>query len=243
MALAVSLATLRQQVRQQTDTENDSHVEDGEINVWLNKGIRVFTGQLQRTDPDMYLTTVTMTTVQGVREYDFNDAAVFNPVVGDFRSIRGMDFEDGGQTYTLRSFPFQERNRRGPLVAGIRDLPRYRVARNGTDGAGARILFDIDPSSRAYTFHYLPTPTTLALDTDEFDGVMGWDDYVIAYAGRRVHLKAGELEEAQAAVMEMARVEGDIKLEGADRHADGFERIARTRRRRRSLFYENDEQY
>lgn len=244
MALAVNLAALRSQVRQQTDTENDRSVTDADIDGWINKGIRVFVGQLQRTDPDMYLVSTTVTTVPGVREYDFEDAAVFNPVVNDFRAIRGMDYADGGQVYTLRSFPFLERNKRGPLVAGVRDLPRYRVARNGTDGGGARLTFDIDPSSRAYTMHYLPVPTELELDTDGLDGVMGWDDYVIAYAGYRVHMKSNEVEEAQGCMMEMARVEQDIKTMGADRHTDGFERIARTRRRRRrGLHREYDEQY
>ena len=243
MALVVTLAVLRAQVRQQTDTENDRSVSDADIDGWLNKGIRVFTGQLQRTDPDMYIVSVTVTTVAGTREYDFADAAVFSPVADDFRSIRGMDYADGGQVYTLRSFPWLERNKRGPLVAGIRDLPRYHVARNGTNGASARLTFDIDPSSRVYTMHYLPTPSTLLLDTDELDGVMGWDDYVIAYAGYRVHMKSNEVEEAQGCMMEMARVEQDIKTMGADRHTDGFERIARTRRRRRGFNREYDEQY
>jgi hypothetical protein len=243
MALAVTLADLRSQVRTQTDTENDTHVTDAEIDGWINKGIRVFTGQLQRTDPDMYIVSVAVTTVAGTREYDFTDAGAFNPVVNDFRAIRGMDYADGGQVYTLRSFPWLERNKRGPLVAGVRDLPRYRVARNGTNGATARLTFDIDPSSRGYTMHYLPTPTVLTNDTDELDGVMGWDDYVVAYAGYRVHMKANEVEEAQGCQIEMARVEQDIKTMGADRHTDGFERIARTRRRRRGLHREYDEQY
>lgn len=239
MASTQTLLELRTRIRQLTDTENDNHITDAELTEWVNKGIRVLAGKVIEADPDFYITDTTLTTVAGTTEYDFTDGTAFSPTAANFRSIRGVDFPTGGLTYRLKSYPYNERTRRLAYTTSGFGLPRYRVARNDTDGSGARLLFDIDPGANTYTVHYLPVPTELSADGDLLDGVMGFDDYVIAYAAARVRRKSDEDPSMELA--DMARVEKQILHEGKHRHQDGMERISRTRRRRR--LYHHDEIY
>ncbi len=228
MAQTVSLATLRSEVRLQTDSVGDAHLTDAEINGWINKGLRVLYGKIIACDEDFYLTTSSISTTAGTLEY---------ALPSDFRAVRGVDVSEAGQTITLRSYAFEERSRRSILATssgGFR--PRYRIARNGVTGSAARILFDIDPGTRTYSLHYVPVPPALTVDADTVDGVLGFEDYAIAYAAARVRRKRDE--DPSAELGEMARVEAEVASLAKQRHLDGQERPARVRRRFRHHYDE-----
>jgi hypothetical protein len=229
MAQTVSLLDLRTEVRRQTDAVNDPHLLDAELNAWINKGLRVLFGCIIAADPDFYLTTTTISTTAGTQEY---------ALPADFRALRLLALTEAGRSYRLRPFAIEELYRRSSVAAGGGFRPRYRVARNGVDGSAARVLFDVDPGTRTYTLHYVPVPPALAADGDLVDGVLGFDDYAIAYAACRVRRKRDEDPSLELA--EMARVERDVAALAKQRHLDGEDTPARVRRRFRSHHHDEE---
>lgn len=227
MAQPVTLLELREEVREQTDSVADEHIPDAAINRWINKGLRVMYGKLIAADDDFYVVTATFTSTAGTLEYALPD---------DFRALRLLALNDGARRHRLLPFRFEEIYDRSSMT-GSGNRPRYLVARNGVDGTAARLLFDVDPGQSAFTHHYVPVPPILVADDDEVDGVLGFDDYSIAYACARVRKKRDEPADEER--FEMARVEAEIASLAKQRHLDGQERPARVRRRFRS--YRNEE--
>lgn len=225
MANPIPLSELRAIVREDTDTENDDHIPLTFVDRNINRGIRVYFAALLESDPDRLLATTTINTTAGTTEY---------ALPADFHSIRGLDFVSGGEEYTLRSFNFEERNRRSnQAIAGTSDFPRYRVARSGTDGSAERLLFDIDPGTNTYTLHYLRGPTTLVNPTDAVDDVLGFSEFVTAFAKDKVRARNEEDNMSERADMAESKV--TIQSQAKHRHVDGFEKAPRTRRRRHAL--------
>lgn len=224
MANPVTLLELRTSARADADAENDAHITDAALTAWANRAIRDYVRMLADADNDRFITTTTITTTPGTLEYELPE---------DFWRLRGVDTLEGGEQRTLRSFPFEERNRRRQHSgAGADGLPQYRVARGTGDGSTERLILDLNPGQRVLTIHYLPAPTVLVEDEDAIDDALGFSDYVVAYM--RSKIRGRRDEPATEEAMDMAKVSAAIALDGQKRHVDGGERPPRLRRRRHS---------
>lgn len=218
MALTITLAEMVLAVRQETNYVNSAFVDDAnEIVPWINRGIRRVWKLLTDGDPDRGLVTSVFTTTTNTVEYALPE---------DFYKIRGLDRNLGGNRFAdVLPYQFAERN----LLGG--GPCRYRVIRNGIDGADARISMLPDPGSNVYRLQYVQAPPLLEDDDAVFDGIMGYERYPICFAARKVRVKAEESFAAEAA--EMAEIEADLLEEAAQRDVSGNERIARVRQARR----------
>ena len=223
MARTLTLDDMIAQVRARTDQENDDVVEDAaHLTPWINNGIADFCQQMGEANPDWYLATDTVTTTTGTLEY---------ALPADFMQMRGVEYSNGGRmTIEVPEFAWQERNRAFHIPPGYNHV-RYRIIRNGIDGAGARIAFRPDPGSRVYTIHYVPNPPELAAGSDAFDGIAGFEEYVIEFACIKVRVKQEEdpTPHQQALAHQRQRING-LKHR---RDVSGGAHIARVRRRAR----------
>lgn len=221
MARVATLAEMIAQVRVRTDQEIYNVLDDSNhITPWINNGIAAFIEDMVKANPDWYLVTGTIATTTGTLEYELPE---------DCMLIRGVEYQSGNTTFELSEFAWQERNHSYRLPPSFQSV-RYRFIRNGLDGSAARIAFRPDPGTRTYTIHYVPNPPLLAESTDEFDGIAGFEEYVIEFACIKVRNKLDEdpAPHERALAYERERIQGLAH----QRDVSGSAHIARVRQRR-----------
>jgi hypothetical protein len=233
MALQVTVEDMTTQVRRMTDQESSTVVTDAEIVVWINQGVRKFWSFVTKRNPDFFSVSTTITTTAGTLSYNIYTS------VTDFALIRGLDLMDGTNRLTLEPFAFQERNRFLGASFSRSSLPRYRVVGNRIHGEAPQLIFDRDPGSNTYLMYYVPAPPLLvAGGANDFDGVLGFEDWLTNWAAYNVRMKVEETEAAVLHLQAIEQVKEDIASLVDERHRDGAPRIARTRRRHHEEFDE-----
>jgi hypothetical protein len=206
---------MRTEVRVLTDTVNDGHITDAHLNVWINQGLRELVGTLSRIDPDRYYVTTDLNTTAGT---------LLVALPSNFHQMRRVDWLVGTQTYPIEPFSLQEPPYLDPYASPgnpYADL-RYRVMAQA-------LYFNRDPGAGTVRIHYTQAPITLSLDGSSFDGVMGWEDWIVMFAAARVRVRNDE--DASFELAEMARIEDKIKSEASNRDAGRAPRIADVRPR------------
>lgn len=216
------------------DCGHDTHITEaddgagGTINLaalWVNQGIADLWRKLVRASPDRYVVSATLNTTAGTFAYDLEE---------DFLAIRRVDLMRGAQRLPVEPFEFQSAPYYVPdttigVSAGIRT--RYRVVGQGVDGSTTQIHFDPDPGTNTYTIWYVTTPPVLAADDDVFDGVAGYEDYIVAYAAFRMMVRQDNTETAAFVLAEQNRIESPIVASAANRDVGRAPRIADVRPR------------
>lgn len=211
MALTATLANLRQRAQQRADQENSTLCSTAEWNQWINDGWRELYEALIGWGQEYYLSSAPYMTTVGVDTY---------ALPADFWRARGVDALVGGETLSLRSFMFEERN-------------RYKLS--GTWRRGEAIYYRLRGSNIAFipaptvattiTLWYYPTPVTLVNDADTIDGVVGWDDFVVLHAARKAAVKEESLELAAELLSELQAQKQRIQDGAPPRDAGYPERV------------------
>ena len=226
MPRTATLAEMRSQVRRETDQEQSTFVSDAEINRWLNQGIAEVWRLLVNADPNRGLVSTTIATTTGTTEY---------ALPSGFMAIRGLDYPLGDGRYCdVQPYAFTERNQlQSPLGTLVGTPCRYLVLRGDVSNSTSRLSLLPDPGTASYRLWYVGVPATLSLDADTFDGIIGFEDYAVAWACERVRRKAEE--DPSPHTQDQARIEVRIQQEAGRRDRSGNEHVARVRSR--SSFY------
>jgi hypothetical protein len=166
MPANVTLSQLRTRTRFLSGLENSRSVSDARLNEVINASIRKVWDLLLRHRPDPYTTEQTPAPVTVA-----NQASV--ALAANFYRLREVEVLDSGNYFRMRPINVSEAWRFENSTSQPRAL-RYRVQSNS--------LVIVPTPSAAYTLrvYYYPSFTALALDTDTFDGVNGYEDLVIA---------------------------------------------------------------
>lgn len=182
-----TLAQLRTEARQRADMEtDDSFIADSELTRMINQSIKELRDLLiENQGHEFFLTTQVITTVAGTSSYALNSA---------FYQLLGVDVTVGGSVYTALPFNFHERNS-FLNSSGWGNCPvYYRIE-------GSNIVFIPTPGgAHTVTLWYIPQFTDLSSDSDTFDGISGWEEYVVVDAA----MKMLEKEESDTSAL-MAR--------------------------------------
>lgn len=222
MARTVTLLSLRTQARERADMEDSDFISDSELNGYINSSIAaLYELVVQATGEDYYVVSTEFNTVVGQETYD---------LPSDFFKAWGMDAKlDNSDWCTLRKFNFRERNRyhddsfsrRG--VTGI----RYRII-------GSSIyLTPVPDSAVPVRLWYVPAPTKLESDSDTFDGIAGWEEYVVVDAA----IKMLNKEESDVTVLLRER---DLLQRRIESSAVGRSQDPETIVDTRSVYWEDD---
>ena len=185
--MAITLAEIRLQTRQRADMENSNFVQDSELNNFINNSIaELYDIIVEAYASEYYVVSTESPVLQNEDEINLPD---------DFYVMKGVDIKIDNQDFiSLRPFNFNERNRYSELgvwdLAGITNV-RYRIL-------GNKLRFTPRPDRNATVrLWYVPLPTTLVNDTDTFDDINSFAEYVIVDAA----IKMMQKEESDVSVL------------------------------------------
>lgn len=226
MARARTLLQLRTEVRALSDTVGDPHITDAQILVWINQGIAELWRRLTKLDADRYMVTTpaTIATTAGTQVY---------ALPADFMAARVVYRLEGTRRIPIDRFELQQAayDNGDPRDGWTRT--RYRIVGQGIGGASTSIMFDPDPGTASYRVFYIQAPALLSADGDTFDGVAGWEDWVVNTTARKVCIR--QETDVSAIDAELMRIDADITSSATHRDVGRAPRIADTRRRRGAL--------
>jgi hypothetical protein len=204
-----TLLGLRTAVRQRADQENSLFCSDGEVNSYINQSyFELYDLLIQKYGNDYFIAPDYTFTTDGTSDK--------YALPTDFYKILGVDLLlSGGNSYSLTVRPFQmaERNRWAwPNMQALYGLVNLRYRLNGS-----YIWFVPRPAAgQTIRLLYVPRLNVLQYDSDEIDGVSGWDEYIVVDAA----IKCMQKEESDVSVL-MAQKQALIRrIEAAAENRD-----------------------
>lgn len=205
-----TLLDLRTQARQRADMEHSTFITDSELTTYLNQSAFELYDLLVSAYGDDYFVAApppTFTTDGTTEVY---------PAPANLYKLLGVDISASGAPGTWRTlvpFGINERNlnpwgRTGSNPAPVYADPRYRLS-------GSNIWFEYAPAGgQTVRVLHIPRMTPLAADTDDLDGISGWDEYVIVDAA----IKMKQKEQSDAAELMATKNALRVRIERMKQH-------------------------
>lgn len=180
MAKTVTLGTLRTLTRQRANMEVGQFCTDSEVNAYINLAAAELYDLLIAAYPDYYMAApYPIALVSGTQAYSLPTT---------FYKLIGVDYvlDSQGNAVSLNPYQIGARNRflftPAFNAVGLSYL-RYHLQ-------GAQINFKpIPPSGGTVNLLYIPAFTDLSGDSDTFDTVDAWHEYVILDAAIKMLIK------------------------------------------------------
>lgn len=180
--MSVTFAQLRERARNRADMTGSLFVSEAELGDYVNASAQELYDVLVASFQDYYLSVTANTTLTVGQD------SITLPT--DFYKLRGIDrlLDGSSEWQTLQPFSFAERNDRQGMVgltsyvytdSGI----RYRIQSNTVK------LTPADDCAGTYRVWYIPRMPLLVNDSDSFDGINGWEDYVVVDAAIKMLMK------------------------------------------------------
>lgn len=169
-----TLADLRTEARQRANMEDDGNfVSDSEWKSYIQQGVASLYDILIDADDSKYLAK-NAPVLTKVGQFAFE-------LPQDFYRLISVDYFASGSYCRATEAKVEEyatlAARQPPISA-----PEYYI--RGQFGTGAKHLFifpdSVDGANLAIV--YIPTPPILDADTDDFDAISDWHEYIIVYA-------------------------------------------------------------
>jgi hypothetical protein len=202
-----NLSQLRERARQRADMENSRFISDSELNSFINASYGELYDLLVATrGENYYITSHSFTTTSGVDTY---------ALPNDFFKLMGVDYVTSpNQAITLRPFMWQERNRfKEPFYNNANYNLMYQIR-------GNNLVFVPAPNgNQSIKLWYIPRAIELNDDSDSFDGINGWEEYVIIDAAIKMRIK----EETSIDELVLAKSEMKARISQASAGRDSSE--------------------
>jgi len=182
MARNVDLATLRIMVRRRADIEDDPFHPDSEIDDYINESIAELYGKLVLARGDEYYAEA----VNGITVAGTNTVAL----PADFFKILGVRWlYTANRRIKLLRMDFQKfLGLDNNVVQGWTDWSNvYYMTRQSN-----AVFWPTPQSVYNLNIWYIPAAATLTLPAHTFDGINGWERFVVLHAVRLVKMKREE---------------------------------------------------
>jgi hypothetical protein len=178
MAFNVTLGSMKTQARQRADMENTTFISDSELGIYLNNSAtELYDLLVQAYGEYYYKSESTISMVSGT--FDYSLPSDFYKLIGLDLLISGTYNTASAQYAALMPLPVRERNKyqniSSTTVAGNYPNYRYRIF-------GDKVRFVQPSSSDTVVVLYVPRMPLLSTDGSNFDGINGWEEYVIVDA-------------------------------------------------------------
>lgn len=166
-----TLLQLRTQARQRADMVKSKFVTDEELTSYVNASMYELYDLLVSTYEDWYIADPITFTLTGTAD------AYSLPT--DFYKLRGIDRSvdgtENGTWFTVTPFMFIDRNKYNQInnIGGTIPTVKYRLM-------GDNLKFvPYNVAAGLYRMWYIPSAPLLVDDTDTFNGVDGWEEYIV----------------------------------------------------------------
>ena len=208
MARNVTLTQLRSDITDQADIAGavgaSSRYTTGQLNRWINQAIQRFREKLSNEGVQHYLTHATGSLTAGVTspfQFGTLDLSAASPAIV---RVYGLDVTINSETRTLLHVPFTARSDFGGPTNTGEPLAwaNYQTAKLA--------IFPAPDSTYTYVCWYLPVLADLSSDNDTFDGVAGWEEFIVWEVVCRIITKDQYPQAYQMAVSERDRAWDDI---------------------------------
>ena len=193
MSNSITLAVIRQHIRERGDVVNDPFITDSELNTMINASYASLYNLQVSLNQDYFVNESSMAVSSGVDSY---------PLPTDFHKCLGDDvLADGTKYIPLKKFVFAERNRHG--------IMRYTIQANNLK------LRPIPNGDYTLKLYYVPIYTQLTTDSSTLDGVNGYEEYIVWDCVVKCRQK--KEEDPSIALSERERIRGEIMEAAAER--------------------------
>lgn len=210
-----TLLELRTRARQRADMVASTFVEDDELTVYINDGAAELYDIIVSAYEDYY-------TIIPAPEYTVASGDNILDLPSDFYKLRGVDYKNSSTDYlSVGQYQFVERNKIQQSTSRryLIDAPvSYRVIGNKLN------FLPVDQAAGTYRLWYIPRFTELVDNSDLFDGINGWEDYIIVSAA--IKMLAKEETDVNILIVELAGLEKRIIEMSIERDVGAPERIS-----------------
>jgi hypothetical protein len=187
---------------------NSRFISDSELNSYINASLaELYDLLIQTRGEDYYVSgPETIQLVPGTSTY---------PLEVDFLKLLGVDCVlSNTQAVSLKAFKWQERNRfREPFYSSSYFNLMYQIRGNDL------VLVPTPNNGQTLQYWYIPRCPVLAADGDTFDGINGWEEYVIIDAAIKMRVK----EESGVQELLIAKQEMKERIKSASAGRDSLE--------------------
>lgn len=169
MARSVTLSTLIARVRRRVDIDNATNrFPDADITDEINESIQELVELIQQSwGQDYFRSTNTFTTTAGVSVY---------ALPADFQRLISVDATLGGISVSLIPYMESERNMFKGYPFGTTMVAQpffYRLTASNIS------FIPVPTGAFTINLNYIPVLTKLSAPSDTFDGIGGWEEYVV----------------------------------------------------------------
>lgn len=163
MASTITLGELRDACKDRSDMQNSNFISTSEWNRYINSASKELYDILVSKGLQYNIVKYTLA-VDGVED-------TFD-LPSDFYKLEGVDYQINSKSRPMMNFNFIDRNKYqdNDLIV------RYRLV--GED----KIMFTPRPSAQTFSIWYIPAFEALSNDNETFNGINGWEEYVIVRA-------------------------------------------------------------
>lgn len=241
MSRTRTLAQLRADVCDRADIKDGGTTgrhTSANLNRRINQAIQQYQRLVTECGSPVYLKQ-TATTTGTSSTVDANNWAPrdYLALPTDFYHLHGIDITLGGTTVSMTDFMSSERNmyRDAPtwLTSNGVGIPAYYQL-SGYNAAGSQIVRVLPGANAAYAcvIWYLPIATELSGDSDTFDGLAGYEEWVVYRAAMDSLVKDGTSPAYQACAAEAQRLEAQMTAQFARNAGPGRRVDSRMTRQR-----------
>lgn len=196
-----TLANLRSDVLVRADMPNTTFISTANLNEMINQSVaRLFGRLVSVRGQDYFMKSATFTTSAGTGTYAFSS---MTPAVADFFQLIQLEIADGTLQRVVQ-----------PVMQ--KELPRWRE-------------YGV-PAGYTFTVRYVPAPTRMTNDADLFDGIAGWEEWVVLDCA----IKLLNAEESDVSILMAMKQEMEQSIDqlASDRDAGWPERVVDVSRKR-----------
>jgi hypothetical protein len=233
MARTRTLTQLRDDVRKQFDLESmTARHPNANLDRAINQSIQQLRELVSDAGNPYFLRHTTGTLSAGATSPYHFGALTVSALSPAFLRPYGFDIKVGTLWTSLEPVNFEQRNdNQGDwLTGGTTGQPRVFFLFNASQIAYA------PAPDRAYVYELydLPAHTDLSGDSDTFDGIAGWEEWVVFNAGSKLLLRDAQPEQFAAFAAERDRLLAGILARSNHRQRAGATRRADVRGRNRA---------
>lgn len=194
MARNRTLAELQQEVYELADVDR-AYIDEPQMTRYINASLAELYDLVVASNKDHYAESANISVSSGTDSY---------ALAADHYRLVGVDVYVSGYWHLMNRFNLHERNQLQDSGTAEETSTRYRVV------GGALKLRPTPTWTGTVRYWYIPAPPQLSLDTDMWDGIAGWEQYVIVDCCIKCGIK--QKEDVAELMAQKAALAGRIKM-------------------------------